>query len=358
MKTAYWKGRPAQMLLSMQRPTSWIAGNFDEIREHHWQWGRMKIYHPHELTTHEAKMHARQCQLPNSYVFKPWFHGHTGYATSEQICMDHLAWIQSTNIYDFQYYAFGERVRNLDMFTGADTLCPLVEINEVMQQAQEMGEFGRIDNSRYLMKASPLIEHIYISAFPPYRQDQIRTATLHEVKNRPEVLWDARRRFPPRFSTEQDEHNVYITICTDSDHDADAAYAQRLQNAIDEKDSVVYSKRKLQLQEDAAYAQSLAAADADNNRKTRANTTQQQMSSVNNRENLQMMLDFVTPLEEIPDNEEDDDDQPMELAQLEQLEEIIHGQPYQPGQYSQANITFHGSEPEGSPAEMHGEDSE
>ena len=272
--------------------------------------------------------------------------------------MDHLAWIQSTNIYDFQYYAFGERVRNLDMFTGADTLCPLVEINEVMQQAQEMGEFGRIDNSRYLMKASPLIEHIYISAFPPYRQDQIRTATLHEVKNRPEVLWDARRRFPPRFSTEQDEHNVYITICTDSDHDADAAYAQRLQNAIDEKDSVVYSKRKLQLQEDAAYAQSLAAADADNNRKTRANTTQQQMSSVNNRENLQMMLDIVTPLEEIPDNEEDDDDQPMELAQLEQLEEIIHGQPYQPGQYSQANITFHGSEPEGSPAEMHGEDSE
>ena len=180
MKSAYWKGRPAQMLLSMQRHTSWESGNFHEIREHHWQWGRVVIYHPHELATHEAKMHSEFSQLPNSYVFEPWFHGHSGpNATSEQICMDHLAWIQSINRYDFQYYAFGERVRNKDMFTGADTLCPLIEINEVMAQAQEMGEFGRINNSRYLIKASPLIEHIFINAFPPHRQDQIRTATLH-----------------------------------------------------------------------------------------------------------------------------------------------------------------------------------
>ena len=96
------------------------------------------------------------------------------------------------------------------------------------------------------MKASPLIEHIFINAFPPHRQDQIRYATLHEVAERPEVLWDARRRFAPQFSTKRDEHNVYITICNDADHDADAAYAQRLQNGIDEKDEVVYSKRQLQ----------------------------------------------------------------------------------------------------------------
>ena len=135
------------------------------------------------------------------------------------------------------------------------------------------------------MKASPLVEHIFINAFPPHRQDQIRTATLHEVAKRPEVLWDARRRFPPQFSTEMDEHDVYITVCNDADNDADAAYAQRLQNPIDEKDSVVYSKRQLQLQEDAAYAQSLQLiiADNDNNKKTRANTSanRHQMSSVN-----------------------------------------------------------------------------
>ena len=36
-KQAYWKGRPAQMLLSMQRTTSWAEGNFNEleIAEHH-----------------------------------------------------------------------------------------------------------------------------------------------------------------------------------------------------------------------------------------------------------------------------------------------------------------------------------
>ena len=66
---------------------------------------------------------------------------------------------------------------------------------------------------------------------------------------------------------------------------------------------------------------------------------------------------MVTPLQVIQDNEEDDDDQPMELAQLEQLEEIIHGQPYVPDHYED-NIYFHGSEPQGSPAEIHNEDSE
>ena len=34
-RKAYGKGRPAQMLLSMQKPTSWLDGNFIEIAEHH-----------------------------------------------------------------------------------------------------------------------------------------------------------------------------------------------------------------------------------------------------------------------------------------------------------------------------------
>ena len=84
---------------------------------------------------------------------------------------------------------------------------------------------------------------------------------------------------------------------------------------------------------------------------------QQQMSTVNDQEHLQNMLDMVTPLQVIQDNEEDDGDQPMELAKLEQLEEIIHGQPYMPDHYED-NIYFHGSEPQGSPAETHNEDPE
>ena len=379
MKTAYWKGRPAQMLLSMQRNTRWESGNFYEMREHGWDRGRMKIYQPEELTTAEAKLHAEFCQLPNPYVFEPWFNAHSGeHATTEQICLDHMAWIQNTNRYDFTYYVFGERVANLDMFTGGDSHCPMIEVKEVMQQMQEMGDFGVITNSRYLYSASPLIEHIYIDAFPPHRQDQIRFATLHEIAARPAVLWDAKQRFAPQFSTEVDEHgvpigNIYINLCTDAHIDADAAYAQRLQNSIDEKDQVVYSKRKLQMQEDAAYARSLQLiADGDNSRKTRASKLAdsakalgslceappqpQQMSSVNTLENLQMRLDLVTPLSVIEDSEEDD--QPIKLNQLEELEEVIYGQPYQPDQYSQANITFHGSAPEGSPAEISGEDSD
>ena len=363
MKDAYWKGRPAQMLLSLQRPTSFKDGNFNELREHHWQFGRMKIYQPHELTTSEAHMHALQCQLPKSYVFEPWFQGHSGpKITTEQLCLDHLAWLQNTNRYDFQYYVFGEKVRNMDMFTGHDSLSPLVEVNEVMLQAQKMGEFGQIENPQFPTNATPVIEHIFIDAYPPQRQDQIRTATLREAMDRPFVLWDARRRFPPRFSTNPDDKSIYFGgIDDDLSMDADAAFAQRLQNAIDEKDIVVYSKRKLQMQEDAEYAQSLAAAEASlngagNHRKTRAISHQQQMASVNDQANLQSRLDSITPLSAMSHNEECE--LPIPLNQLEELEEVIHGQPYQPDQYSQANVIFHGSAPEGSPAEMHGEDSD
>ena len=213
----------------------------------------------------------------------------------------------------------------------------------------EMGEFGRIDNDEYLMKASPLMEHICINAFPPFRQDQIRIATLREVENRPEVLWDARRRFPPRFSTEQDEHNLYIDYKpSDGNLDADAVFAQRLQDSMNKKDSVIYSKRKLQTQEDAEYAKSLAEEPI-NKTMTRATMTmtrairqQQQMSTVNDPIHLQNMLEMVTPPQVIQDSEEDDDDQPMEIAQLEELEESIHGQPYVPDHYED-NIYFHGS---------------
>ena len=70
----------------------------------------------------------------------------------------------------------------------------------------------------------------------------------------------------------------------------------------------------------------MVAAEAGNNRKTRATTNQQQLSSINDREHLRTMLDIITPLSVIEDSEEDD--QPIKLNQLEELEEVIHGQPY------------------------------
>ena len=94
------------------------------------------------------------------------------------------------------------------------------------------------------------------------------------------------------------------------------------------------------MQEDAEYAKSLAEKPV-NKTMTRASRQQQQMSTVNDTIHLQNMLEMVTPLQVIQDSEEDDDDQPMELAQLEQLEKIIHGQPYVPDHYED-NIYLHG----------------
>ena len=214
------------------------------------------------------------------------------------------------------------------MFTGANTLCPLVAANEVMRQTMEMGEFGRIDNPGYLMKASPLMEHIFINAFPPFRHDQIRTGTLQEIKHRPYVLWDTRRRFPPRFSTDQDEHDLYINYRPfDGQLDANLAFAQRLYDSINEKDAVIYSKRRLQMQEDAEYAKSLIAAEAGNNRMTRATQLQQQqMSTVNDQEHLQNMLDMATPLQVIQGSEDDDDDGQLDadLAFAQRLHDSIN----------------------------------
>jgi hypothetical protein len=183
-----------------------------------------------------------------------------------------------------------------------------------MDQTMKMGEFGRIANDAYLMKASPLMEHIFVNAFPPFRQDQIRTCTLQEIQHRPKVLWDSRRRFPPRFSADQDEQNLYVNYRPyDGQLDADLAFAQRLQDSIDQKDAIVYSKRKLQMQEDAEHAKSLDEKPV-NKRMTRASKQQQQMATVNDTVHLQNMLEMVTPLQVIPDSEEDDDDQPIKLA--------------------------------------------
>ena len=113
------------------------------------------------------------------------------------------------------------------------------------------------------------------------------------------------------------------------------------------------------MQEDDGYAKSLGEETV-NNMVTRAKVRQrQQMSSVNDHEHLQTMLDMVSPPQVIQDSEEDDDDQPRKLDQLEQLEEVVHGQPYVPDHYED-KIHFHGSAPQytkGSPAEMHYEDS-
>ena len=175
--------------------------------------------------------------------------------------------------------------------------------------------------------------------------------------HRADVLWDARRRIPPRFTTDSECRDMYVDYCPhDGQLDADLAFAQRLQESIDEKDSITYNKRKLQLQRDSEYAQSLATAEAGNIRLTRAKSGQQQMSSINDREHLQTMLDIVAPPSIIEDSEEDEE--PIALNQLEELEEIIQGQLYQPEHYSQANVTFHGSAPEGSPDEIPGEDSD
>ena len=110
------------------------------------------------------------------------------------------------------------------------------------------------------------------------------------------------------------------------------------------------------MQEDAEYAKSLDEEPV-HKTMTRASRQQQQMATVNDTVHLQNVLEMVTPLQVIPDSEEDDDGQPIKLAQLEQLEEIIHGQPYVPDHYED-NIHFHGSEPQGSPVEAHNEDSE
>ena len=49
LQLMYWEGRPAQRLLSMQKPTSIKDGDFYEIAEHHWHRQRMKVYRLSDL---------------------------------------------------------------------------------------------------------------------------------------------------------------------------------------------------------------------------------------------------------------------------------------------------------------------
>ena len=74
------------------------------------------------------------------------YHGHGVGATREQICWDHLAWLQCVNRFDMQYYLFAERIMQKDMFTGADTHCEDSEVKKVMEQVLAMGSYGVIRN--------------------------------------------------------------------------------------------------------------------------------------------------------------------------------------------------------------------
>ena len=134
LQKMYWQDRPCQRLLSLQKPTSIKDGDFYEIAEHHWNYGRMRVNRPSDLCTAEAKYHAGNCGLPRRYAFELMYHGHGAGATSEQVRWDHLVWLQSVNRFDLQYYMFAERIMRKDMFTGADTLCVDSEVTRVMEQ--------------------------------------------------------------------------------------------------------------------------------------------------------------------------------------------------------------------------------
>ena len=108
----------------------------------------MRLNRPSELCTAEAKYHSGNCGLPRRYAFELMYHGHGASATSEQMCWDHLAWLQSVNRFDLQYYMFAERIMRKDTFTGADTLCVDIEVKRVMEQVLAMGSFGVIENYR------------------------------------------------------------------------------------------------------------------------------------------------------------------------------------------------------------------
>ena len=117
----------------MQKPTSIKDGDFYEIAEHHWNIGRMRVYRPSDLRTSEAGYHYINCEVPARYAFELMYHGHGVGATSEQICWDHLAWLQCVNRFDLQYYLFAERIMRKDMFTGADTHCEDSEVSCILE---------------------------------------------------------------------------------------------------------------------------------------------------------------------------------------------------------------------------------
>ena len=396
LQMMYWEGRPAQRLLSMQEPTSIKDGNFYEIAEHHWNRHRMKVYRLSDLDTSAAKYHFENCEVPSRYAFELMYHGHGVGATSEQICWDHLAWLQCLNRFDLQYYMFAERIMKKDMFTGADTHCIDSEVEKVMEQVLAMGSYGVIRNTPWVMRYSTLIEHIYINASPPSVQNDIAILPWNDHPGRQEVMWAAHRNLPPRFWS-GGKLNEYDAEADQIDQDAIMAY--QLQETLNEKDQVVYDQQQLQLQQEAEetrrmvndnilrksskfrakqrkanrtkaqpkeegkvkselliMAMSLcnnhtiaeqlhdaAATQSMANQHYVAAEAEQQvpMSQFNSRKNLEAILEVVQPPNApIEDDEEVDEN----LRHFNDFEDSI--------------ITFHGSAPEGSPAEEPGDEAE
>ena len=376
LQMMYWEGRPCQRLLSMQKPTSIKDGDFYEIAEHHWNIGRMKVYSPSDLGTSEAGYHFENCEVPARYAFELMYHGHGVGATSEQICWDHLAWLQCVNRFDLQYYLFAERIMRKDMFTGADTHCEDSEVKKVMEQVLAMGSYGVIRNGRWVARYSNLLEHIYINASPPSVQNDIAILPWNDHPGRQEVMWAAHRNLPPRFWS-GGKLNEYDAEAEQIDQDAIMAY--QLQETLNEKDQVVYDQHQLQLQEEAEatrrmanddilrksskyralqkkgnqppeegkvkselliMAMSLCNDDTIADKIHNAAARQVPMSQFNSRENLEAILEVVQP----PNAPIEDD---------EEVAEICHG-----NDFDDSNITFYGSAPEGSPAEEHGDEAE
>ena len=262
-RDAAWLGRPAQRMLAAYLPTSVGRGDFNELAGYHQslylgtpstKWGEtMKIYQPYDLETTEAIEHKDNSLLPGYQCFRPIYHGHGVGCSIEQICLDFLAWLQSENRFNYQFYLAAERVMARDMFTGADTPYPAVEMEMIMEQFMKIGEFGIIDNPGWAWYASTLIEHLYIHAHPPTMQADIRFSNMREIAARPWPLWNSHGRLPPKFD------GVDCNNFQGFNRRADADLAQILNVTLIEKNRVIYDKGKLKMVEDAAFAKKLKA---------------------------------------------------------------------------------------------------
>ena len=250
-------------MLAAYLPTSVGRGDFNKLAGYHQslylgtpstKWGEtMKIYQPYDLETTEAIEHKDNSLLPGYQCFRPIYHGHGVGCSIEQICLDFLAWLQSENRFNYQFYLAAERVMARDMFTGADTPYPAVEMEMIMEQFMKIGEFGIIDNPGWAWYASTLIEHLYIHAHPPTMQADIRFSNMREIAARPWPLWNSHGRLPPKFD------GVDCNNFQGFNRRADADLAQILNVTLIEKNRVIYDKGKLKMAEDAAFAKRLKA---------------------------------------------------------------------------------------------------
>jgi hypothetical protein len=83
------------------------------------------------------------------------------------------------------------------------------------------------------------------------------------------------------------------------------------------------------------------------------------MSDFNSRENLEAILEVVQlPKPPIEDDEESGEDCPfmgvVQEMEISEVETVLNVTGY-PTDFADSNIVFHGSAPEGSPAEEHGD---